>query len=59
MNMNTNTRKKTPIMYSSKNLTEHAVPMLVCQEPVFYLKFLVKKRHNSKYIAFRVMPLAL
>ena len=27
--------------------------------PSFFLQFLVKKRHNSKYIAFRVMSLVL
>ena len=27
--------------------------------PSFYLKFLIKKKHNSKNIPFRVMPLAL
>ena len=35
------------------------VRMLVCQGPSFYLKFLVKKGHNSKTMAFRFMPLAL
>ena len=37
----------------------HAVPILVCQGPSFYLQFLVKKGHNSTNIAFRVMPLPL
>ena len=36
----------------------HAVPTL-CQGPSFYLKFLVKKRHNSRNKAFKVMPLVL
>ena len=35
----------------------HAVPMIVSQGPLFYSKFLVKKGHNSKSIAFRVMSL--
>ena len=33
--------------------------MLICQGPSFYLKLLVKKGHNSKNIAFRVMLLVL
>ena len=37
----------------------NAVPTLVCQGPSFYLKFLVKKGHNSKNISFRVISLAL
>ena len=37
----------------------HAIPILVCQEPSFYLNVLVKKGHNSKSITFGVMPLAL
>ena len=37
----------------------HAVPTLVCRGPSFYLKFLAKKGHNSKSIAFRVIPLVL
>ena len=38
----------------------HAAPVaIVCQRPSFYLKFLVKKRHNSKTIAFRVMSVVL
>ena len=35
----------------------HAVPTLICHGPSIYLKFLVKKGHHSKTIAFRVMPL--
>ena len=35
-----------------------AAPTLFCQVPSFYL-FLVKMGHNTKTIAFRVMPLAL
>ena len=35
------------------------VPTLVFQGPSFYLKFLVKKGHNSTNMAFRVMPLVL
>ena len=34
-----------------------AVPLLVCQGPSLYLKCLVKKGHNSKTIALKVMPL--
>ena len=37
----------------------HAVSTLVCQGPSFYLKLLVKKGHNSKTTAFRVMRLVL
>ena len=42
---------------NSLNRAPHAVPTLVCQEPLFYLKCLGKKGHNSKNIAFRVMLL--
>ena len=31
----------------------HAVPTLICQGASLYLKFLVKKGHNSKSIAFK------
>ena len=37
----------------------HAVPMLVCKGPSFYLKIYVKKGHNSKTLAFRFIPLVL
>ena len=33
--------------------------MLVCQGPSFYLNILVKKGHNPKNIALRVIPLVL
>ena len=37
----------------------HEVPKLICQWPLFYLKFLIRKGHNSKTIAFKVIPLVL
>ena len=37
----------------------YVLPTLVCQGPLFYLKVKVKKGHNSKTTAFRVMPLVL
>ena len=38
---------------------QHVVSMLVCQGLSFSLKYLLKKRYNSKTTAFRVMPLVL
>ena len=42
-----------------KVLPKQEQSMLVCQGSLFFLKFLVKKGHNSKNIAFRVMSLVL
>ena len=42
-----------------KHRVPHVIPMLVCQGPSFYLNLLVKKGHNSKNIAYRVMLLVL
>ena len=39
-----------------KTRAPHAVPKLVCRGPSFYLKIKLKKGHNSKSTAFRVMP---
>ena len=46
-------------MTSRETGAPHAVPTLVYQVPSFYLKSLVKKGHNSKNTAFRVMLLVL
>ena len=55
------TLKSSKITLQKYNKQKHlyAVPKLVCQGPSFYLNYLVKKGHNSKTIAFRVMPLVL
>ena len=47
------------ILSLNKSIVCGGMPTLVCHGSLFYLKFLVKKGHNSKNIAFRVKPLAL
>ena len=47
------------LMTVIKQRMSHAVPMLICHSPSLYLKFLVKKGHYSKTIAFRVILLPI
>ena len=46
-------------MNTLKQRGMHAELTLLCQGQSLYLKVLVKKEHNSKNIALRVMPLVL
>ena len=49
----------TNFILISQTRAQHAEPTLISPEPSFYLKFLVKKRNNSKTIAFKAMSLVL